>query len=329
MLEFFEKGGEFRVRLLHPWFLILLPLGLFLVFRMRKVAAAFYYSFTQVLKPQHWLIGLFRVVFFLVIVALILALARPVVEGGTVPRVTRVRDTVILIDKSASMDEGYDDSSAVNGKKLSKYEVSRLLAAEFIKSRPDDRIMVCVFDSEIICPMPLTKDHEILLEWLYSPDSIGGATYISSAMVLSLKHLEEMGQEGKRTIILLSDGEETMLSWTINVELQILEMLKKNNVVFYWIYVDSQEKINSRRKDNSWDPSQLSLKRFAVETGGKMVDAGSEKAFGDAIKEILHLSTKPVIIRVPVASQDLYQFFVSGAVAILFLSFLWINLRIR
>jgi hypothetical protein len=328
-----------QVQFLDTWILILLlPAALFLLFWAKRVSTGYRYSVTGLVKRWNtrWVITLARIVLAAALIALIGALARPVTDGGMVPVLTRTRDTVVLIDRSASMADAFPDPSriirrgAVSETELSKYDVSRLLAAEFIKLRPDDRIMVCVFDVETVCPLPLNrKDHNILLEWLYMPDPIGTGTLIAKALMISLRHLEEMGQSGKRTIILVSDGEEHI--WNHDFEEEIRQLLRKTNTALYWVHVRADLPLEPYDAVNGSHEleSQHALRRLIAETGGKELKTGSEKVLAEAFGKIAAIAIEPALITVLAPRLDLYPTFIAAALATLLFAFAWIRLKIR
>jgi hypothetical protein len=327
-----------QIQFLDTWVLILLlPAALLLIFWAKRIGTGYRYSVTGLVKKWNtrWVITVTRIVLAAALISLIGALARPVTDGGMIPVLTNTRDTVILIDRSASMADPYPDHGILTRgadpeTKLSRYEVGRLLAAEFIKLRPDDRIMVCVFDVETICPLPLNrKDHNILLEWLSIPDPIGTGTLIAKALMISLRHLEEMGQSGKRTIILVSDGEEYI--WSHDLEEEIRQLLRKTNTTLYWVYVHTDLPLEPHVRGNGFLEleSKRALRRLIAETGGKELKAGSEKALVEAFDEIAAIATEPALITVPAPRLDLYPMFIAAALATLLFAFAWTRLKIR
>jgi hypothetical protein len=190
--------------------------------------------------------------------------------------------------------------------------------------------MVCVFDVETICPLPLNrKDHNILLEWLSIPDPIGTGTLIAKALMISLRHLEEMGQSGKRTIILVSDGEEHV--WSHDLEEEIRQLLRKTNTTLYWVYVHTDLSLEPHVRGNGFLEleSKRALRRLIAETGGKELKAGSEKALVEAFDEIAAIVTEPAFITVPAPRLDLYPMFTAAGLAVLLFAFVWIRFKIR
>ncbi len=139
-----------------------------------------------------------------VIAALILmavALARPqkISEGEDIN--TEGIDIVLALDISASM--------LARDFQPDRVGAAKEVAAEFIRSRPDDRIAIVLFAKQAFTQCPLTIDHNILLELLDGVE-IGLAdpdnTAIGQALAASLNRLKSSESKSK-VIILLTDGE--------------------------------------------------------------------------------------------------------------------------
>lgn len=337
------------MRLANPWFLALIvPILALLLWRGRKVGTPYRYSITELVAGRRvrWLPRLIRIAMCIVLAGMVLALARPVMEGGLMPVVTRSRDTIILIDRSGSMNfpyaSGYEEAlrlATQTGRRPespTKYDLARELAAKFIEARPDDRIAACVFfdyaffsyfEYRIVCPLPLTKyDHDIITGWLRLPDKAEGGTPIAEALRAALLHLEEMGQTGERTLILLSDGDG---AWSPEMEFAISELLAKTGTKLFWVYIESTDTRNYKIEQDGWSASQSGLHRLISQSGGRRFDAGSREELEEALETIRQLATEPAVVRLPAPERELYPFVISGALALLVLTFAWIRLRIR
>lgn len=314
------------MRFEYPWLilLIIIPLA-FLILRSKGTARATH-SMVAILKEfeSRWVTRLLRVLAALIVVGFAVAIARPMVEGGIQLVLTRTRDKCILIDKSGSMDSVYSDDA---DPKLTKYGLSRLLALKFMELRKDDRITVFVFNDKIYALWPLTSDHGVFREWLTMPDTAEMGTEIDVAMIACLEHLEELGQTGERTIILVSDGEDNW--WSVDMEAQIENLLKKTNTKLFWIYVESPSGIKRNREENKWNASQKGLFRFVKMTGGKMFDAGSENALKGAYEAIAELQTHPAWVRLQMPETDLYPIVLGSTLAVSFAVYVFARIWIR
>jgi hypothetical protein len=271
---------------------------------------------------------------------MVAALARPVKRGGLVPVVTSSRDTLILIDRSGSMGMPYHDNDGAT-----KYGLAREIAARFIEARPDDRLTACVFFDysydpgvgsmsipvfQIVCPLPLDRDrrdHDFLIRWLRTPDEAMGGTPLDRAMIAALKHLDEMGQTGERTLIVVSDGEGT---WSPEMELEISQLLKKTHTKLFWVYVEEAFRIRQKvRGEVVWYDSQQGLLRLIDQTGGRRFDAGSPGELDRAFDVIKALAKEPAIVMMPVDRIELYPIVLSASLALILAAFSAMRLFIR
>lgn len=323
------------MKLLYPWVIaVLVPpmAALAVVWRARSGRI---YSSTALLKRfrSSWPARVTRLVFLAAAALMVLALARPQLPGGTTYVMTKIHDTVILIDKSGSMDQpyNYDPATARPGSskdnRPSKYDIGRRLASEFIALRSEDRITAFVFNDFTFGLIPLTKkDHQAIQEWLRLPDRAAAGTNIDDAVIASLKHLDEMGQSGDRTLIVLSDGEG---SWSDDTQLEIFKLVTKTHTRVFWIYVEAPQVIKFKRESGTWLPSQEGLLWLATATGGAEFDAGSEDQYQAAFDAIAKLQTEPALVALPVANLDLYPYFIGAAVVLFAFTQVLLRLWVR
>jgi mxaC protein len=339
------------MRFANPWFFAIAPLLLLIFLRAKKTGTALTYSITDLVADFNAkkIVSLIRVLLAIILLVMVAALARPVTAGGRMPVMTRTRDTIILIDKSGSMNFPFSPPNKAGTQamppvgikpqspsQLSKYELARLLAAKFIESRPEDRLTACVFfdytfygayEYRVVCPLPLTRyDHDLIIEWLRMPDVARGGTPLAEAMIAALKHLDEMGQTGERTLILLSDGDG---DWSGDMEFTIAELLTKSKAKLFWVFIEDITLIEMALAQGNWTVSQQGLNRLIPKTGGKRFDASSPQDLERAFDEIKRLASQPVVVFLPMAERELYPFFVSGSLTLLFLTFAWMRFKIR
>lgn len=144
--------------------------------------------------------GLF-VLRLLALSLVITALSRPrTVDVSTKTKSTRGIDIVIAVDVSASM----------LAKDLSpnRLEALKVVASEFIESRPNDRIGIVEYAGEAYTKTPITSDKAIVLRALNDikyNTIIEGGTAIGSGLATSVNRLKDSKAKSK-VIILLTDG---------------------------------------------------------------------------------------------------------------------------
>lgn len=139
---------------------------------------------------------------------LLLATARPVWVEKPIEHPQPVRDLMLAIDISQSMQT--PDFSDANGQKINRLEAVKQVVHGFIQRRKDDRLGLILFGSGAYPQAPLTLDHASL-SLLLDDSGIGMAgpnTALGDAIGLSLKLLEQ-AREPQKVLILLTDGNDT------------------------------------------------------------------------------------------------------------------------
>lgn len=145
---------------------------------------------------------------WLVWALLCLAVARPVLVEPPIEHQAPVRDLMLAIDISQSMQTV--DLKNADGKPVSRISAVKGVVADFIARRQQDRLGLVVFGSGAYAQAPLTLDHASLSILLQQTDvgMAGPNTAIGDAIGLSLKLLEQ-AHEPQKVLILLTDGNDT------------------------------------------------------------------------------------------------------------------------
>lgn len=188
------------------WLFLLLPLLIiWYVFTHKKQTAELTISTVKGFKlTNSWLPKAKHALFVMRLLALsliITAIARPrTVDVSTRTKSTRGIDIVIAIDVSASM----------LAKDLSpnRLEALKVVASEFIESRPNDRIGIVEYAGEAYTKTPITSDKAIVLRALNDikyNTIIEGGTAIGSGLATSVNRLKDSKAKSK-VVILLTDG---------------------------------------------------------------------------------------------------------------------------
>ncbi len=132
---------------------------------------------------------------------LIVALARPQTYSSSREVTTEGIDIVLCLDMSGSM--------MSEDLKPNRIDAAKAVAAQFIKSRPNDRIGLVIFGRQAFTQCPITIDHNVLLNLLHqvklgmvNPDG----TAIGNAIADAVARLKD-GTAKSKIVILLTDGE--------------------------------------------------------------------------------------------------------------------------
>ena len=139
---------------------------------------------------------------------IVTALARPVWLGDPITKTESIRDLMLLVDLSGSMDTR--DFKNPEGERISRLNAVKEVLGQFIERRKSDRLGLIVFGSEPFLQAPFTKDHamvKMLLDQTMTKMA-GMQTAIGDAIGLALKHFES-SRAKHRVIVLLTDGNDT------------------------------------------------------------------------------------------------------------------------
>lgn len=188
------------------WLFLILPvLVLWYLWKRRQQTASFKISSIQGFKTgKNWLSQIKPLLFILrllAVSAIIIAMARPrTVDETTRSKTTRGIDIVMSMDLSASM--------LARDLKPNRLEALKTVAAQFIKSRPNDRIGLVEYAGESYTRTPLTSDKTLVLSSLKDMSyntTIEGGTAIGSGLATAVNRLKDSRAKSK-VIILLTDG---------------------------------------------------------------------------------------------------------------------------
>jgi len=157
-------------------------------------------------RPRFTLPSPFKVHFWLRLAGLslmIVGLARPQEIFKKQQRIVDGVDIIISFDLSKSME-------AVDFRP-NRRTVALKTLNDFIAKRPDDRIGLVLFSGEAYLAVPLTTDHDILVDALArsSNKNLQDGTAIGQSLAVAVSHLRRSTAKS-RVIILVTDGDNNM-----------------------------------------------------------------------------------------------------------------------
>ncbi|MFN4123902.1 MAG: vWA domain-containing protein [Flavobacteriales bacterium] len=135
----------------------------------------------------------------LTIALLVLVVARPQTSLNWKDITTEGIDIMLSIDISSSM--------LAKDFTPNRLEASKEVAIEFVRNRPNDRIGLVVFARDAFTSVPLTINHDVLINQLslIQPNMLDDGTAIGSGLATSVNRLRESTAKSK-VVILLTDG---------------------------------------------------------------------------------------------------------------------------
>ncbi len=214
------------------------------------------------------------------IVMMILALMSPVKDEPYEMEPKNGYEIAMILDASQSMQaEGFDK----NDPYLSRFDVVKSIASDFIEQRKNDNIGLVVFGEYSFIASPLTYDEHILSR-IVSQLQIamaGKYTALYTALAQGVNLLKTSESKSK-VAILLTDGYSTQEIDKIPLDVAI-DMAKKEGVKVYPIGIGMPHEYN-----------QKVLVKIAKETGGVAFGASSASELKEVYKKIDELEKSEI-----------------------------------
>jgi mxaC protein len=266
-----------------------------------------------------------------VIALLIHGLAGPFIADVPVLRVTKGAETVVLFDKSRSMDQPFaakdDKRHRLDSRRQTKGQVARDALAEFVANRTEDRFALVLFSTFAVPVLDFTRNQTILQSAIAATQTERGLsdTDMARALESALDYFENQPYIGNRIVLLVSDGGARLSS---DERESIKARVERNKVSLYWIYLRSFRSPGLLPDENMGEEAIDSvpehfLHRYFTELGTpyRAFEADEPDAMKRAIEEIGRLENSPLRYmerkaRVPLADRS----FMWALVGLIFLA---------
>lgn len=215
----------------------------------------------------------------------------------------------LVLDQSGSMNaqvslllqEGQE-------RKMSKMELLKKRAEEFVKSRPNDLIGLVAFARYPTILSPLTINHQVILDKLSSLQvikdtaedgtAIGYALYKTANLIVSTQeYYRKEGDLLNAIIILVSDGLQDPNPLDRGHAYRAMELedaaefAKKHGIKIYIINIEP------RLKEKKFEPNLKQLQRITQMTGGQFFLADGKQGVGTIFQELDDIEKSKIPIR--------------------------------
>ncbi|SIS54030.1 Ca-activated chloride channel family protein [Chryseobacterium ureilyticum] len=269
---------------------------------------------------------------YIILSALIIAMARP-----RTFTVSQDRDDTKGVDIMLSIDV----SLSMLAKDLNPDRITALkdIAIKFVQKRPNDRIGVVAYAAEAFTKVPVTSDHQVVIDEIKNLNSAGlePGTAIGEGLSVAVNHLVKSKAKSK-VIILMTDG-------VSNIENAIppqlaAELAKNNDIKVYTIgigtngyalmptAVDFFGDLIFTETEVTIDEN--TLREIAETTGGKYFRATSNSSLEEVYDEINQLEKSDVKVSRLYNYQEYFTVFLWIALGVLFFDALlrWVFYKI-
>jgi N-terminal double-transmembrane domain len=302
--------------------LLLIPLIVWYIIKLRKVQATFKISSTGAFHkaPQSIKVHLRHVPFLLrllVIALVIIALARPQASNTWETSNSEGIDIVVALDISGSM--------LAQDFKPNRLEAAKKLSAEFVSDREQDKIGLVIFAGESFTQAPLTTDHGVLLNLLHSirPGMIEDGTAIGLGLANAVNRLKD-SQSKSRIVILLTDGSNNRGQIA---PMTAAELAKSYGIRVYTIGVGTRgtapapvmTPFGERIQNIAVDIDEKTLTEIAAITGGQYFRALDNTGLKEIYREIDEMEKYLINVQRVTRKQELYLPYALLAIGLLLL----------
>ena len=274
----------------YPWLLVLLPLAALPWLPRRSDALAFsWVAWLPDDRVGHWIGLIGRGSAALAMAAIVLGLAGPGRSHREVLRTGSGAQILILMDRSASMDETMNSKGVESPAGESKNKVARASLTNFIAQRPNDRLAFMMFGSSPVLAMPFTYDHRVI-DAAIAATAVGRGmpdTELDRGLLAAIGEFNGAAFSGRRAIVLVSDGGAKL---DAPVRRLIQEGLLHNRIALYFIYLRSgvySPDLNAALPASE-SSAEAELHRYflSLKTPYRLFQAGNAQAMRDAMAEI-------------------------------------------
>ena len=317
----------------HPWALALLPLAL-VPFWLKSRQGQMYSWLDIVPQDRVSDIANFAVKLAtaLLLASIVIAIAGPQGAEQQVQRIGKGAQTVLVIDRSVSMDHPFaGDASSGRAAEINSAAARRLIT-KFIDSRPDDMMGVVSFTNSALYGIKITANRAAIHSGINAATSAAiNQTNIGAGITKGVTLFDEIPSSGSRAIILLSDGAGKL---SPRVKHKLRQQLNGKDINLYWIVLREPDDISiftDREYDDENAPTAIALDRFfaSLKTKYKAYEADNPAALQSAIQDIDSREKNAIQYTVTIAGRDYARDFIVLALVLGVLLLIVKNLRVH
>lgn len=234
--------------ILQPWALLLLPLtAMPFLFKSHQGQMYSWLKIIPVDRLSDVANVIIKVIAALILASIILALASPQGASKKVQKVGKGAQTVLVIDRSVSMDHPFAGQSTSGHAAEIKSAAARRLITDFIDSRPDDMMGVVGFTNSALYGMKITTNRDAIHSAINAATGYAlNQTNIGAGVTEAITLFDNIQSSGSRAVILLSDGAGKL---SPRVKRKIAEQFANKKLNLYWIVLREPDDISIFTKE--------------------------------------------------------------------------------
>lgn len=313
----------YNLEFYSPWFLLLFLSFLPLLFRdlSKKKRKGILVPTTKNMEgfgSIKAVIFLLKISKYLILTCLIIAMARP--RSFTISQdqdEAKGIDIMLTVDVSLSM--------LATDFEPDRLSVLKNIAIDFINKRPNDRIGLVTYKLEAFPKMPLTFDHEALINEIKNINQreMEDGTAVGEGLAVAVNHLQKSKAKSK-IVILMTDGVSNIQN--VIPPLLAAELAKSNNIKVYCIGIGTEgyalmpvgvDEFGYIYNEMPVTIDENTLREIAQITGGKYYRATSGEKLEEVYNEINHLEKSEINSSKTYNYEEYFRFFLWIALGVL------------
>ena len=251
--------------------------------------------------------------------AIVAAAARPLWLGEPVVRELPMRDLLVALDLSGSMEtRDFTDASGATAERLT---AAKEVLDQFLSRRNGDRVGLVFFGSAAFVQAPFTDDLDVVRELLDEAQvrMLGPRTVLGDAIGMSIP-LFERSEVDERVLIALTDGNDT---GSLVPPTRAAEIARDQGVRIFTIAMGDPQAAGEQALD------EVTLKAVADATGGGYYHADDRAQLEEVYAELDRLTPRQVETQSYRPELELYHWPLGFAVVLSLLYFGAVELRSR
>ncbi|NOT15487.1 MAG: VWA domain-containing protein [Methylotenera sp.] len=320
------------MEVLTPWALLLLPIVL-LPFLLKGHQGQVY-TWLEMLPEDQLSDRLnlaVKMITALLLASIVLALANPKGRDEKVQRVGKGAQTVMVIDRSVSMDHPFVGDNLGNVAEI-KSVAARRIITQFIDSRPYDMMGVVGFTNSALYGVKITTNRDAIHSAIIAATSPSlNQTNIGAGLTEGVALFDKIENSGSRAIILLSDGAGKL---SPRVKFLLSQRLKERKLSIYWIMLrEPGEPSIFTKEEYAADrvPNSIVLHKYFQALGLKYnaYEAEDAESLQSAIRDIDSREKKAIQYTETIAGYDYSRVFIIIALVLGLLLLAIKNLKIH
>lgn len=295
--------------LLHPYALLLLPLCS-LPYWLQSSAGQTYCWLGMVPQDRfsHTANQLLKALTSLLLLTMILAMSTPRGADRIVEKSGKGAQTVMVIDRSVSMEHPFAGNEASGNAAEVKSAAARRIITRFIDSRPDDMMGVVGFSNSALYGSKITSNRNAIHAAIQAATSGGiNQTNIGAGITQAVGLFDRIQNSGSRAIILLSDGAGKI---SPRVKQRIQETLEQRHINLYWIVIRDPQDVSifqhERVFEEGMEPAALALDKFfrTLKIKYRAYEADNALALQSAINDIDSREKRAIKYSISIPGHD-------------------------